>query len=99
MEKYKKIAQKQKINKLKIIAPTWNEEFKLPNGSYYVSDLQDCIEYCIKKHKTLTAISPINVHINRFVFKIEDGYKLELQTSETKKLFGSTKKIIHKTKN
>ena len=54
---------------------------------------------CIKKHKTLTAISPINVHINRFVFKIEDGYKLELPTSETKKLFGSTKKIIHKTKN
>ena len=71
----------------------------MPNGSYYVSDLQDYIEHCIKKHKTLTAISPINVHINRFVFKIEDGYKLELQTSETKKLFGSTKKIIHKTKN
>ena len=28
-------------NKLKISAPTWNEEFKLPDGSYFVSDIQD----------------------------------------------------------
>ena len=29
--------------------------------------------------------------IFKLVFKIKDGYKLEFQTSETKKLFGSTK--------
>ena len=28
----------------------------------------------------------------RLVFKIKDGYKLELQTAETMKLFASTKK-------
>ena len=28
-------------NKLKISAPTWNDEFKLPDGSYSVSDIQD----------------------------------------------------------
>ena len=33
------------------------------------------------------------------MLKIEDGYKLELQTSETMKLFGSTKKLIDKIKN
>ena len=33
------------------------------------------------------------------MFKIKDGYKLELHTPETTKLFGSTKKIIDKTKN
>ena len=33
------------------------------------------------------------------MFKIKDGYKLELQTPETMKLFGSTKKLIGKTKN
>ena len=33
-----------KNNKLKIIAPTWNDEFKLPGGSYSVSDIQDYIE-------------------------------------------------------
>ena len=33
------------------------------------------------------------------MFKIKDGYKLKLQTPETMKLFGSTKKLIDKTKN
>ena len=31
------------------------------------------------------------------MFKTKDGYKLELQTHETMKLFGSTKKSIQKT--
>ena len=35
----------------------------------------------------------INRIHNRLVFKIKDGYKLEIQTPETMKLFGSTKKI------
>ena len=30
---------------------------------------------------------------------MKDGHKLELQTPETMKLFGSTKKLIDKTKN
>ena len=50
----------------------------------------------LKSDETLTAIPPIHVYINkinnRLVFKIKDGYKLELQTSETMKLFGSIKK-------
>ena len=33
------------------------------------------------------------------MFKIKDGYKLELQNPETMKLFGSTKKLIDKTQN
>ena len=33
------------------------------------------------------------------MFKIKDGYKLEVQTPETMKLFGSTKKLMDKTKN
>ena len=71
-----------KNNKLKIIAPTWNDEFELPDGSYSVSDIKDYIEYIIKKYETLTIIPPIHVYMNRinnrFVFKIKDGYKLEL---------------------
>ena len=51
----------------------------------------------MKKHKTLTAIPLICVYIyridNRLVFKIKDGYNLELQTPERMKLFGSPKKI------
>ena len=33
------------------------------------------------------------------MFKIKDGYKLELQMPETMKLCGSSKKLIGKTKN
>ena len=67
-----------------------------------MSDIQYYTEYIIKKHETLTAILPIHVYINRIndklMFKIKDGYKLELQTPKTMKLFGSTKKLTDKTK-
>ena len=33
------IRKQCKSNKLKIIAPTWNDEFELPVGSYSVSDI------------------------------------------------------------
>ena len=62
MEEYIK---QYKNNKLKIIAPTWNLEFELPDGSYSVSDIQDYIEYIIKKHEKLTTITFIHVYINR----------------------------------
>ena len=92
---WKNIRKQCKNNKLKIIALIWNNEFELPDGFYSVSDIQDYTEYIIKKPETLTTIPPINVYINRInnrlVFKIKDGYKLELQTPETIKLFGSTK--------
>ena len=35
------------------IAPTWNHEFELPDGFHFVSDIQDYMEYIIKKHGTL----------------------------------------------
>ena len=68
-----------------------------------MSNIQDYIESIIKKHETLTTFPPIHVYINginnRFVFKMKDGTNLELQMPETMKLFGSTKKLIDKTKN
>ena len=55
------------------------------------------------KHQLETAILPIHIYIsrinNRLIFKVKDGYKLELQMPGTMKLFGSTKKLIDKTKN
>ena len=38
---WKNIKKSDKNNKIKISAPTWNEEFELPDGSYSVSDIQD----------------------------------------------------------
>ena len=96
---WKNVRKKYKNNKLKIIAPTWNDELEFPDGSYSVSDIEDWIKFIIKKHGTLTTIPLIHVYINRInnrlVFKIKDGYNLELQTL---KLFGSTKKLIDKKK-
>ena len=44
----------------------------------FFSDIQDYIENIIKKHETLTSISPIPVYFNeinsRLVLKIKDGY-------------------------
>ena len=36
------------MNKFKISAPTWNDE--LPNGLFFISDIQDYFEYIFKKH-------------------------------------------------
>ena len=40
--------QSNKNNWFKMSAPTWNEEFELPDGSYFVSDIEDYFEYIIK---------------------------------------------------
>ena len=45
----KNIKSSYNNNKFKISAPTWNDEFKLPDGSYLVSDIQDYFEYILKK--------------------------------------------------
>ena len=73
----KNIIKQYTNNKLKIIAPTWTDEFELPDGSYSVSEIKDYIEYIIKKHETLKSIPPIHVYIstinNRLVLKIKEG--------------------------
>ena len=47
----KNIRKQCKSNEIKIIAPTWNDEFELPNDSYSLSDIQDYIEHIIKNMK------------------------------------------------
>ena len=42
---WKNIRQQCKNSNLKIIAPTWNDEFELPDGLYSVLDFQDYVEY------------------------------------------------------
>ena len=99
----KNIRQRFNNNKLRIKAPTWNNEFELPDVSISVSKSQDCIEYIIAIYETLSTNHPIHSYINRInnklVFKIKDWYKLQLQTPETIKSFGSTTKMAEKTKN
>ena len=99
----KNIKSEYNSNKFKISAPIWNHTFDLPDGSYSISNIQDCFEFIIKKHETLTENPSIEIYPNkiknRIVFKIKTGYKLELLTPETMKLLGSTKKVVDKNKN
>ena len=38
---WRNIKKSYENNKFKISAPTWDEEFELPNGSYSVLDIED----------------------------------------------------------
>ena len=42
---WKNIKSAYNNNKFKISAPTWNDEFDLPDGSCSITDIQDYFEY------------------------------------------------------
>ena len=90
-------------NKFKMSAPTWNDKFELPDGSYSVSNIQDYFEYILKKHGEDIDKPSVQIYVNkienRVTFKIKNGYSLELLTPETMKLLGSTENKITKDKN
>ena len=85
-------------NKFKLSAPTWSEEFELPDG-----DIQDYFEYILNKHSESVDNPSIRIYVNkienRITFKIKSGYYLELLTPETMKLLGSAESKITKNKN
>ena len=100
---WKNVKSSYNNNKFKISAPTCSEDFKLPDGSYSVSDIQDYFEYILKKHSESIDNPSIRMYVNRIenriTFKIKSGYYLELLTPETMKLLGSTESKITKDKN
>ena len=62
---WKNIKKSCKNNKFNIPAPTWNEVFELPDGSCYVSDIQDYFKYILKKHETVTDNPSIMIYVNK----------------------------------
>ena len=100
---WKNVKSTYNNNKFKISAPTWNETFDLPDGSYNISEIQVYIEYIIKTHETIGENAAILIYANtinnRIVFKIKSGHKLELLSKETMKLLGSTNNTIDANKN
>ena len=85
-------------NKFKIFAPTWSDEFELPDGSYSISNIQGYFEAILKKHGESVDNPSIEIYVskieNRIKFKIKNEYYLELLTPETMKLLGSTENKI-----
>ena len=100
VEKYKKIIKNKKFE---ISAPTWNENFNLPNRSYSVSDIQEYFEYIIKKNDKVTENHPTRIYENiteiRITFRIKTGNYLEFLTRKTMQLLRSTKSKITKDKD
>ena len=100
---WKNIKSSYNNNKFEISAPTWNDKFQSPNGSYSVSNIQDCFEYILKSMEKIIDNPSAKIYVNkienRITFKIKNGYSLELLTPETMKLLGSTENKITKDKN
>ena len=64
-------------NSFKISAPTLSEEFKLPDGSYSISDIQDYFKYILKKHSENVDDPSIKIYVNKIekmvTFKTKNG--------------------------
>ena len=79
------------------------ERFESPEGSYLVSNIQDYSEYILKKPGENSDNLSVKVYVNEIensiIFKIKNGYSLELLTLETMKLLGSNENKITKDKN
>ena len=99
---YKNIKISHSNDKFNLSDQTWNHKIELPDGSYTISDIQDCFEY-IQKNNVKTNNPLIRTYVykikNRFTFKIKTGYYLDFLTIKTIKLLGSTENKIAKDKN
>ena len=62
---WKNIKSEYNNNKFKINTPTWNDNFDLPDVSYFVSDIQDYFEYIIKKRETIADNPPVQIYVNK----------------------------------
>ena len=100
---WEKIKTSYNNNKFKPSAPTWNDKFELPGGSYSVSDIQCYFEHFFKKHGESVDKPSVRIYVNKIenwvTFKIKNGYTLELFTPGIKKLLGSTENKITTDKN
>ena len=75
---WKNIKSSYNNNKFRISAPTWSDEFELPDGSYSISDIQDYFEYILKTHSENVDNPSIRIYVNRITFKIHLKLKIDI---------------------
>ena len=72
---WENIESSYRNNKFKTSAPTWNDEFELPDQLYVISDIPYYFEYILKKHNENIDNPPIIIYVNkienRITFKIK----------------------------
>ena len=74
---WKNIKSTYNNNKFKISATTWNDKFELPDGSYSVSDIQDCFEYILKKNGENIDNPSLKVYVNKIENLLHSELKLD----------------------
>ena len=75
---WKNIKKSYKNNKFKILALTWNEEFKFTDGSCSVSYIQDYFKYIFKIHETVADNPSMKIYVN----KIENRITLKIEKKQ-----------------
>ena len=78
---WRNIKSSYNSNRFKISAPTWNDEFELPDGYYSVSDIQDYFKYILKKHGKNISKPSVQIYVNiglHLQLKIELHLKLKM---------------------
>ena len=68
---WKNVKSSYNNSKFKISAPTWNDKFELPDGSYSVSNIQDYFVYILKKHGENIAKPSVKIYVNKIENRIK----------------------------
>ena len=75
---WKNIKSSYNNNKFKLSAPTWSDEFELPDGSYSISDNQDYFEYILKKHSENVDNPSIKIYVNKIENRLHLKFKMDI---------------------
>ena len=67
---WKNIKKLHNNNKFKISAPTWNDHFGLPDGSYSISDIQNYFEHILKKYVENIDNRSARIYVNKIENRI-----------------------------
>ena len=67
---WKNIKKLHNNNKFKISAPTWNDHFGLPDGSYSISDIQNYFEHILKKYVENIDNPSARIYVNKIENRI-----------------------------
>ena len=92
---WKNIKSSYNNNRFKLSAPTWSDEFELPDRSYSISDIQNQFDYILNKHSENVGNPSIRIYAKKIENRIT--YKRPL-TPEIMELIGNTESKITKDK-
>ena len=67
---WKNIKKLYNNNKFKISAPTWNDQFGLPDGSYSISDIQNYFKHILKKYVENIYNPSARIYVNKIENRI-----------------------------